>query len=246
LSKTDAAPVAAASWFISDLHLDPSRPAVTAAFKAFLEDIRGSAALYILGDLFEAWPGDDDDAPLARDVRVALRQLTAAGTSAYLLRGNRDFLLGHAFCEATGSALLPDPTVINLHGVETLLMHGDTLCTRDTDYQAFRRTVRDSAWQAGVLAKSLAERRALAASLREESREAAVDKTPAAMDVTPEAVDAAMTAHGASRLVHGHTHRPGRHHHRAGIRWVLGAWEREVVVLKVDSEEARLERMNIP
>ena len=212
------------SCFISDLHLDYSRPAATRALAGFLARHRHCASLFILGDLFDAWPGDDDDSALALEVTGLLRDFCAAGPGVYILHGNRDFLLGAAFCGATGAVLLPDPCVIDLNGEPTLLMHGDSLCTLDADYQAFRRTARDPAWQAGLLAQPLAERRALAARLRIDSREATSMKCEDIMDVTPAEVERVMQAHGVHQLIHGHTHRPGRHESAAGVRWVLGAW----------------------
>lgn len=218
------APVSS-SCFISDLHLDPARPAATRALATFLDGHRHCARLFILGDLFEAWPGDDDDSPLALEVTRLLRDFRAAGPALYILHGNRDFLLGAAFCAATGAVLLPDPSLIDLNGEPTLLMHGDSLCTLDADYQAFRRSTRDPAWQAGLLARPLAERRALATRLRADSREATSMKSEDIMDVAPAEVERVMQAHGVRQLIHGHTHRPMRHETRAGLRWVLGAWE---------------------
>jgi UDP-2,3-diacylglucosamine hydrolase len=149
--------------FISDLHLDPARPGVTRALADFLQQHSDCESLYILGDLFEAWVGDDDDASLAVQVRGLLRDFSAAGPALYIMRGNRDFLLGEAFCGTVGAQLLDDPTPIDLHGVPTLLMHGDSLCTADSDYQDFRTTVTDPVWQTRVLARSLDQRRGLAA-----------------------------------------------------------------------------------
>jgi UDP-2,3-diacylglucosamine hydrolase len=213
------------TFFISDLHLDPARPAITAALATFLDDHRGCERLFILGDLFEAWVGDDDDAPLAAEVAALLRRFTAGGASLAIMRGNRDFLLGEAFCRAAGGQLLPDPTVIDLYGEPTLLLHGDSLCTADVQYQAFRKTARDPAWQADLLARPLAERRELAAQLRGMSREANSNKAEDIMDVTPAAVQAAMHEHGVRQMIHGHTHRPARHEEPAGLRWVLGDWD---------------------
>lgn len=213
--------------FISDLHLDPSRPAVTRALADFLAANTGSKALYILGDLFEAWPGDDDDSPLAREVIAMLRKFSDTGAGLYIMHGNRDFLLGDRFCRATGATLLADPTLIDLDGEPTLLMHGDSLCTGDGEYQAFRKTARDPAWQAQLLAQSLQERRELAARLRSMSREANSNKAEDIMDVTPADVEKTMHEHNTRQLIHGHTHRPARHEQRGGTRWVLGDWEQQ-------------------
>lgn len=213
-----------ATLFISDLHLDPARPAVTRALADFLASNSQCQALYILGDLFEAWPGDDDDSPLADEVRALLRRFTDAGPRLFIMQGNRDFLLGQRFCEAVDARLLADPTVIDLHGEPTLLMHGDSLCTADTQYQQFRHKARDPAWQADLLEHSLSERRELASRLRSMSREANSTKAEDIMDVTPRAVAEAMHSHKVNRLIHGHTHRPACHKLAGGQRWVLGDW----------------------
>ena len=213
------------SCFISDLHLCPARPDATRALAGFLSSHLAVERLYILGDLFEAWPGDDDDSPLASDVAAMLRDYGAAGPAVFIMRGNRDFLIGSDFCQTAGATWLPDPTVIELYGEPTLLMHGDSLCTADSDYQAFRRRARDPAWQADLLARPLAERRELAADLRSMSKEATSMKSEAIMDVTEAEVEREMQAHGVRQLIHGHTHRPARHDTASGVRWVLGAWE---------------------
>lgn len=211
--------------FISDLHLDPARPGVTRALADFLQQHSDCDSLYILGDLFEAWVGDDDDSSLAVQVRGLLRDFSAAGPALYIMRGNRDFLLGEAFCGTVGAQLLDDPTPIDLHGVPTLLMHGDSLCTADSDYQDFRTTVTDPVWQTRVLARSLDQRRGLAAELRAMSGEANSNKAADIMDVTRDEVDKVMRTHGVRQLIHGHTHRPTRHEEVSGVRWVLGDWD---------------------
>jgi UDP-2,3-diacylglucosamine hydrolase len=216
--------------FVSDLHLTESRPQANETFFSFLEtQAREAGALYILGDLFEYWIGDDDLAdPFNAIVAGALNNLSRAGVRLYVMQGNRDFLMGPAFCAATGALLLPDPTVHAIGGQETLLMHGDTLCTDDVDYQAWRRTARSSAWQDPFLAKPLAERRREIEALREKSREVIQAKPAGIMDVNETAVREAFHRHGVSRLVHGHTHRPGRHalqvDGKACERWVLPDW----------------------
>jgi UDP-2,3-diacylglucosamine hydrolase len=230
--------------FISDLHLDPSRPAVTGALADFLGRHTDCEALYILGDLFEAWIGDDDDAPLGLEVRDMLAQFRAAGSRLYLMHGNRDFLLGEDFCRAAGATLLPDPTVADLHGTPTLLMHGDTLCTRDRDYQAFRQQARAAAWQAQLLARPLKERRQLAAQLRQVSADATSNKAEDIMDVTPAEVTRTMAEHGVSRLIHGHTHRPAIHEEQTGQRLVLGDWGPQVWYAEVSRNNFKL--LNYP
>jgi UDP-2,3-diacylglucosamine hydrolase len=215
---------------ISDLHLSEDRPEANERFIAFLEDkARDAAALYILGDFFEYWIGDDDLAsPFNNVIAGLLRQVTRSGVPLYLMHGNRDFLLGEKFCAATGGALLDDPVVVHIEGEKTLLMHGDTLCTDDADYQAWRRTARSAQWQAEFLAKSLPERRKAILELREKSKEVIQAKPAEIMDVNAEAVRDAFRRHGVRRLIHGHTHRAGKHaldvDGRGCERWVLPDW----------------------
>lgn len=215
--------------FISDLHLQPERPALLRAALDFLRDTApGAEALYILGDLFEAWIGDDDDAPWLPELAQALAQLGSAGTALYFMHGNRDFLLGSAFAARCGMQLLPEPAVIDLYGRRALLLHGDSLCTGDRDYQAFRAQVRNPQWQQAVLTRPLAERRQLAAALRTESMQAGQQKSMAIMDVTAAEVLDTMASHQVDLLIHGHTHRPARHALSVGgspaERIVLGDW----------------------
>ena len=218
------------SLFISDLHLCPTRPAINTLFTRFLQDIAPQAeALYILGDFFEYWAGDDDLAnPFHLTITSALAQLAARGTRIYLMHGNRDFLLSDAFMRAAQATWLPDPTHIDLYGVPTLLMHGDTLCTDDVAYQEFRSMVRSTEWQRNFLAQPLAERKAQIEALRKRSTLEKSHKTEAIMDVNQEAAANILRAHGYPRLIHGHTHRPARHVHpvdaRSCERWVLPDW----------------------
>jgi UDP-2,3-diacylglucosamine hydrolase len=220
-----------ATLFISDLHLSPDTPATLQQFRNFLEGPATQVLrLYILGDFFEAWLGDDDlQSPLPAAAAQALREQADAGLDIVFMHGNRDFLIGEAFCQASGARLLPDPSLIDLHGTPTLLMHGDSLCTDDLAYQQFRRQVRDPVWQQAVLARPLAERRLLAAQMRDQSAVAKDGKTMIVMDVNAEAVAEAFRTHGCRRLIHGHTHRPARHGHRIdedpeAERWVLPDW----------------------
>lgn len=236
-----------ATLFISDLHLDPARPAVTNRFLKFLEQpARQAEALYILGDLFEAWIGDDDDAALGWTVAAALRALTDSGVPAYFLHGNRDFLLGERFAATSGVQWLPETVVIELAGEPTLLLHGDTLCIDDVEYQAFRAQVRNPAWQAQILALPLAQRRVLAGQLRETSRQAGRQKVAEITDVNWAEVDRVMCAQGVRRLIHGHTHRPAIHEWllegQPVWRAVLGDWqEQQGSVLYCDASGWRLE-----
>jgi len=219
-----------ASFFISDLHLAEERPEANEQFIEFLESkARGAEALYILGDFFEYWIGDDDlEEPYNAVLAGLLRRVSAGGVPLYLMHGNRDFLVGERFCAATGARLLADPSVHDIQGVKTLLVHGDTLCTDDVDYQNWRRLARSEAWQREFLALPRAERRSRILGLREKSKEVIQAKPADIMDVNPAAVAQAMRSHAVTRLIHGHTHRPGRHaltiDGRRAERWVLPDW----------------------
>jgi UDP-2,3-diacylglucosamine hydrolase len=218
------------SLFVSDLHLTEERPEANERFISFVEGkARDAEALYILGDFFEYWVGDDDlGDPFNAVIAGLLANLTRSGVRLYFLHGNRDFLIGERFCAATGARPLPDPSVHEVEGVKTLLVHGDTLCTDDLEYQAWRRRARDPAFQAEFLAKPLAERRQAVLEMREKSRLVVQGKTPQIMDVNEDAVREAMRSHGVRRLMHGHTHRPGRHALEVDgercERWVLPDW----------------------
>ena len=234
--------------FISDLHLTEERPEANERFIALLEDQgRAADALYILGDFFEYWIGDDDlGEPFNAVVAGMLKDLTGRGVPVYLMHGNRDFLIGEGFCAATGTTLLADPTVAEIGGVKTLLVHGDTLCTDDIEYQAWRRKARDPAFQAAFLSKSLAERRQTVSQMREKSRQVVQEKTAEIMDVNDDAVRQAMRSAGVRRLIHGHTHRPGRHEididGQRGERWVLPDWYGRGGYLQVDRGIPKLVR----
>ena len=233
---------------ISDLHLTEERPEANERFIALLEEKgRAADALYILGDFFEYWIGDDDLAePFNAVVAGLLKDLTRRGVPVYLMHGNRDFLIGEGFCAETGSTLLQDPTVVDIAGVKTLLMHGDTLCTDDLDYQTWRRKARDPAFQAAFLAKPPDERRRQVHQMREKSKQVVQEKTAEIMDVNDEAVRAALRSHGVRRLIHGHTHRPGRHaievDGKRCERWVLPDWYGRGGYLQVGSSEPKLVR----
>jgi len=237
---------------VSDLHLAAERPDANEAFFEFLrEQVPGAEELYILGDLFEAWTGDDeleaaDGDALARAVVSALAGVAARGVAIRLMRGNRDFLMGDRFARAAGGTLLDDPHVADLAGARTLLLHGDTLCTDDAEYQAWRRTARSAAWQAEFLAQTLAARRARMRTLREQSRRAIQAKPAAIMDVNAATVAEAFRRHGVRRMIHGHTHRPARHEHvvdgSACERWVLPDWYGSGGYLVADALGLRMQR----
>ena len=203
--------------------------------------------LYVLGDLFEYWIGDDDvDEPFNAVIAGFFKRLTRAGTRLYVMHGNRDFLMGERFCQATGAELLADPTVTDIGGEKTLLMHGDTLCTDDLDYQKWRRTARSPDFQKEFLKKSLEERRATVHGLREKSKEVIQAKAADIMDVNDDAVREALRRSGATRLIHGHTHRPGRHRvdvdGKPAERWVLPDWYSKGGFLEISGRKAKLVR----
>ncbi|MEJ2417449.1 MAG: UDP-2,3-diacylglucosamine diphosphatase [Exilibacterium sp.] len=229
------------TYFISDLHLDESRPAIARAFFTWLDSIADDAeALYILGDFFEAWVGDDDDTPFNDNIIEHLGNFSRPRRRLYIMHGNRDFLIGEDFAHRTAATLLADPTRINLYGKTVLLMHGDSLCTGDTDYMAFRRQVRQREWQAQLLTKPVGERRALAAQLRTRSQSVNSLKAADIMDVTPTEVVREMETHGVQVLIHGHTHRPARHmlwaNGKQAQRIVLGDWGAKGWCLAVSAE----------
>ena len=235
--------------FISDLHLSAERPAISALFLEFLRARAQSAeALYILGDLFEYWIGDDiathpDYLPLI----AGLRALTAGGVPVRVMHGNRDFLLGAGCERATGCRIIPDPTVIDLYGEPVLLMHGDTLCTDDVAYLKFRVMVRNPDWVKMFLGKTITERVAIVRDYREVSKAATATKKPEIMDVNAGAVEAALRQHGVRHLIHGHTHRPAQHQltldGATARRTVLGDWYDQGSVLTCDAGGCVLESL---
>ena len=223
--------------FISDLHLDPAHPDALERFHTFVERRALHAErLYVLGDLFEAWIGDDEDDPGFDAIRTAFARLSTAGVRCFFMHGNRDFLVGERFAAETGCELLGDYAVLELGAERVLLTHGDLLCTDDKPYMALREMVRDPAWQRDFLAKPLAERRSLARELRERSQSETAAKAEDIMDVNPQAVAQTLRRHTATTLIHGHTHRPGVHRFRLEgrdvRRIVLGAWYEHDSVLE--------------
>lgn len=222
--------------FISDLHLDPDTPGIARQFLQFLAgEARSADALYVLGDLFEVWLGDDDPDPAAREIVAALRQLTDSGVPCHLMHGNRDFLIGRRFCRETGARLIADGSIVEVHGARVLLMHGDVLCTDDTSYQRLRRIVRNPLVKWTLAHLGLEQRRALARRMRAGSRMHTGATAPEIMDVNARAVADAFRDSGVDTMIHGHTHRPAVHEHVVDgeqvRRIVLGDWHVQGSVL---------------
>jgi UDP-2,3-diacylglucosamine hydrolase len=234
-----------ATLFIADLHLQTEEPAITAGFLRFLQgEARSADALYILGDLFEAWIGDDDPNPLHREIAAAIKALVDSGVPCFFIHGNRDFLIGKRFARESGMTLLPEEQVLDLYGRQVLIMHGDTLCTDDTGYLAFRAKVHTPWIQTLFLALPLFIRNRIAAKMRAGSKAANSSKSLSIMDVNPQAVIEVMEKHRVQWLIHGHTHRPDVHTLSANgepaHRVVLGAWHTEGSMVKVTPDGIEL------
>jgi len=234
-----------ATLFIADLHLQTEEPAITAGFLRFLQgEARHADALYILGDLFEAWIGDDDPNPLHREIAIAIKALVDSGVPCFFVHGNRDFLLGKRYARDCGMTLLAEETVLDLYGRNILIMHGDTLCTDDTGYLAFRAKVHTPWIQTLFLALPLFIRSRIAAKMRAGSKAANSSKSMTIMDVNPQAVVSVMAKHQVQWLIHGHTHRPYMHdltvNDKPAHRVVLGAWHTEGSMIKVTPEGVEL------
>lgn len=234
-----------ATLFIADLHLQTEEPAITAGFLRFLRgEAKNADALYILGDLFEAWIGDDDPNPLHHEIAAALKALVDSGVPCYFIHGNRDFLVGKRFARESGMVLLPEEQVLDLYGRKVLIMHGDTLCTDDTGYLAFRAKVHTPWIQKLFLALPLFIRNRIAAKMRAGSKAANSSKSMTIMDVNPQAVINVMEKHRVQWLIHGHTHRPDVHdliaNGEPAHRVVLGAWHSEGSMVTVTPEGVEL------
>ena len=234
-----------ATLFIADLHLQTEEPAITAGFLRFLRgEAKSADALYILGDLFEAWIGDDDPNPLHREMAAAIKALVDSGVPCFFIHGNRDFLLGKRYARESGMTLLPEEQVLDLYGRKVLIMHGDTLCTDDTGYQVFRAKVHTPWIQKLFLALPLFIRKRIAARMRADSKAANSGKSMAIMDVNPQAVVRVMEKHRVQWLIHGHTHRPDVHtltaNGEAAYRVVLGAWHSEGSMVSVTPDGVEL------
>lgn len=235
-----------ATLFISDLHLEPGRPEIGEQFLAFLAGpARQADALYILGDLFEAWIGDDDPNPYYAQMKAAIRELSDSGVPVFFMHGNRDFLIGEAFGAEAGVTLLSDPHTLQLHGQNLLLSHGDALCTDDVEYQQVRAMTRNPDWQAMMMSKSIEERIAFARQAREQSLAHNASMTEEIADVNQDAVENTIQESGADVLLHGHTHRPGVHpfhvDERPVHRIVLGDWYEQGSMVEWDEDGPRLE-----
>jgi len=239
-------PSAGKTLFTSDIHLDSENSVITHSFLDFLENrAKGAAALYVLGDLFEVWVGDDDNSALNSRVAKAFATLADTGTRLFFMHGNRDFLLGSAYAERCGATLLQEPTIIECHGRRVALIHGDSLCTRDVDYMKFRKMVRTERWQSEFLEKSLVERHMIAQQARMQSKEHSSHKPSDIMDVTPHEVLNLLYHLQVNCLVHGHTHRPAVHTIRLqepisgkleAQRIVLGSWDHQGWALELGDD----------
>lgn len=236
------------TYLVADLHLSRTHPEIGERFRAFLRGpARKSDGLYILGDLFEAWLGDDLILPEHQLIVDALLRLTTDGVPVYVMHGNRDFLLGERFTRMTGCRLIDEGTVVDLYGTPTLLLHGDSLCTDDLPYQQLRQMLRDPQWIADFLAKPPTARIAIVQELREKSRDETGRKADYIMDVNGDEVARVMSERGVHRLVHGHTHRPGHHYLQidgdTAERIVVGAWEQDATIAECDTNGCRLRQL---
>ena len=234
--------------FISDLHLEAGQPAIGEQFVSFLaNDARQAEALYILGDLFDVWLGDDDPNPYYGEMKSAMRDLADTGVPTFFMHGNRDFMIGEQFAAETGVTILSDPVVVALYGQNVVLSHGDALCTDDVHYQKVRAMTRDPDWQSMMRAKSLQERIALAAEARKESMARGASLSDEIMDVNQDAVAATLREHGVDVMLHGHTHRPAIHEidlgDRTATRIVLGDWYEQGSVVRWDENGPKLDTM---
>lgn len=233
------------TYFIADLHLAENRPDITACFLSFLEqDAVSATALYILGDLFEYWIGDDDTSPFIQQVAIALSSLANKGVEIFYIHGNRDFLIGKKYAKRCGMTILPEVAEIDLYGEKAIILHGDTLCTRDVDYQKFRKKSRSWWWQAMIKSLPLFVRRKIAENYRKQSAQSTAMKAQDIMDVTPDEVVANLEKHKCQLMIHGHTHRPAIHPLRANgkdaRRIVLGDWYEQGSILVANNHSQQL------
>ena len=232
--------------FISDIHLSEDSPHLTNAFKAFLNESKGYCShLFILGDLFEIWIGDDDDNSFNQEIKKALIDFTADGPETFLMHGNRDFLIGETFTSEVGISILPDPYTLDINGLKTILSHGDFLCTDDIDYIDFRSKVRSEEWQKDFLSKSLDQRKEIANSLRSGSKDATSEKSLEITDVNAESLNSFLNKNKSNIFIHGHTHRPGIHKAESAKRIVLGDWGEHGWYLAINEKDCNLQKFKI-
>jgi len=232
--------------FISDIHLSENNPHLTNAFKTFLNESKESCThLFILGDLFEIWIGDDDDSSFNQEIKKILTDFTSNGPKTFFMHGNRDFLVGEAFGKETGITILPDPYALEINNQKVILSHGDFLCTDDKDYIDFRNQVRDKDWQNNFLKKTINERKQIAATLRADSKEATSKKSNEITDVNNQSVEDFINEHQPDLFIHGHTHRPDIHNVGVSKRIVLGDWESVGWYFWLDEKSYELEQYPI-
>ena len=232
--------------FISDIHLSENNPHLTNAFKTFLNESKESCThLFILGDLFEIWIGDDDDSSFNQEIKKILTDFTSNGPKTFFMHGNRDFLVGEAFGKETGITILPDPYTLEINNQKVILSHGDFLCTDDKDYIDFRNQVRDKDWQSNFLKKTISERKQIAVTLRTDSKEATLRKSDEITDVNNQSVEDFINEHQPDLFIHGHTHRPNIHDMGSSKRIVLGDWGDYGWVLNIDNQDFDLEKFLI-
>ncbi|MFT7110540.1 MAG: UDP-2,3-diacylglucosamine hydrolase [Psychrobacter glaciei] len=238
------------TWFISDLHLALEETRITAGFYQFILEPQAGDTLYILGDFFNYWVGDDVDDEYADQIKQALKATSERGVKLYIMHGNRDFLIGEKFCQQSSCTLLDDPTLIDLAGEPVLLLHGDSLCTKDLDYMAFRSMARGQEWQDNFLSQPLANRIAYAETARKQSQNSNQNKDMSTMDVTIEAVNNVLTEHNCTRMIHGHTHQPNTHNwvnnDLTCERIVLGDWYTHGWYLKVENGQYHNIKFDLP
>lgn len=232
--------------FISDIHLSEDTPHLTNAFKTFLNESKQKCThLFILGDLFEIWIGDDDENAFIEEIKKTLIDFTANGPETFFMHGNRDFLLGENFANQVGISLLPDPYILDINGLKVILSHGDFLCTDDVDYIHFRNQVRSEDWQNDFLSKNIEERKQIAQSLRSDSKKATSDKSLEITDANLETVNKFIKEHSPDIFIHGHTHRPKIHQHDSTKRIVLGDWYKRGWLASIDNKECDLKEFKI-
>ena len=232
--------------FISDIHLSTDTPHLTDAFKTFLNESKETCThLFILGDLFEIWIGDDDDNPFIQDIKKALINFTSDGPETFLMHGNRDFLIGESFTSEVGISILPDPYTLDINGMKTILSHGDFLCTDDADYIEFRNKVRSEEWQKDFLSKSIDQRNEIANLLRSDSKNATSEKSLEITDANLETVDIFIQENKPDIFIHGHTHRPKIHEHNSCKRIVLGDWDKNGWFTSIENKDCHLNKFKI-